>query len=79
VQFKYLGMTATKTNFIQEEIKRISNSGKTCDASVQNLLSSCLLSKNVKIRIFKTIILPVVLYCCETRSLPLKERQTEGL
>jgi hypothetical protein len=40
---------------------------------VQNLLSSRLLSKNIRIRIFKTIILPVVLYGCETWSLTLKE------
>jgi hypothetical protein len=40
---------------------------------VQNLLSSRLLSKNVKIRIYKTIILPVVLYVCETWSLTLRE------
>jgi hypothetical protein len=40
---------------------------------VQNLLSSRLLSKNIKIRIYKTIILPVVLYGCETRCLILKE------
>jgi hypothetical protein len=42
--------------------------------SVHNLLSSRLLSKNVKIRIYKTIILPVVLYGCETWSLPLREQ-----
>jgi hypothetical protein len=41
--------------------------------SVQNLLSSRLLSKNLKIRIYKTIILPVVLYGCETWSLILRE------
>jgi hypothetical protein len=40
---------------------------------VQNLLSSRLLSKNIKIRIYKTIILPVVLYGCETLSLTLRE------
>jgi hypothetical protein len=40
---------------------------------VQNLLSSRLLSKNVKIRIYKTIILPVVLYGCETCSITLRE------
>jgi hypothetical protein len=45
------------------------NSGNACYHSVQNLLSSRLLSKNIKIRIYKTIILPVVLYCCETWSL----------
>ena len=41
--------------------------------SVQNLLSSRLLSKNIKIRRYKTIILPVVLYGCETWSLTLRE------
>jgi len=40
---------------------------------VQNLLSSCLLSKNLKIKIYRTIILPVVLYGCETWSLSLRE------
>jgi hypothetical protein len=58
---------------IQEEIKRRLNSGNACYHSVQNLLSSHLLSKNVQIRIHKTIILPVVLYGCETWSLTLKE------
>ena len=37
-----------------------------------NFLSSRLLSKNLKIKIFRTIILPVVLYGCETLSLPLR-------
>jgi hypothetical protein len=40
---------------------------------VQNLLSSSLLSKNVKIKIYRTVILPVVLYGCETWSLALRE------
>jgi hypothetical protein len=40
---------------------------------VQNLLSSRLLSKNIKVRIYKTIILPVVLYGCETWSLIVRE------
>jgi hypothetical protein len=68
-QFKYLGMAVTNQNLIQEEIKRRPNSGNACYHSVQNLLSSCLLLKNVKVRIYKTIILPVVLYGCETWSL----------
>jgi hypothetical protein len=71
-QFKYLGTTATNQNLIQEEIMRL-NSGNACYNSVQGLLSSHLLSKNLKIRIYKTIILPVVLYGCETWSLTLKE------
>jgi hypothetical protein len=53
--------------------KRRLNSCNACYRSVQNLLSSCLRSKIVKIRIYKTIILPVVLYGCETCSLTLRE------
>jgi hypothetical protein len=67
-QFKYLGTTVTNQTLVQEEIKTRLNSGNACYHSVQNLLSSRLLSKNVKIRIYKTIILPVVLYGCENWS-----------
>ena len=42
---------------------------------MQNVLSSRLLSKNVKIKIYRTIILPVVLYGCETWSLTLREER----
>jgi hypothetical protein len=49
------------------------NSGNACNHSIQNLLSSRLLSKNVKTRIYETIILPVVFYGRETWSLTLKE------
>jgi hypothetical protein len=73
LQFKYLGTTVTNQNLIQEEIKRRLNSGNTCYHSVQNLSSSCLPSKNIKTRIHKTIILPVVLYGCETWSPTLRE------
>jgi hypothetical protein len=45
-QFRYLGTTITKQNLIQEEIKRRLNSGNACYHSVQNLLSTRLLSKN---------------------------------
>jgi hypothetical protein len=72
-QFNYLG-TITNQNLIQEEIKRILNSGNACYHSVQTLLSSRLLSKNLKIGICKTIMLPVVLYGCETWSLTLREK-----
>jgi hypothetical protein len=70
-QFKYLGTTRTNENLIQEEIKRRLNSSTACYHSVQNLLSSILLSKNIKVRIYKTIILPVVLYGCENWSVTL--------
>jgi hypothetical protein len=63
----------TNQNLIQVEIKRRLNSGNACYDSVQNLLSSPLLSKNLKIRLYKTIILPVVLYGRETWSLTLRE------
>ena len=60
---------------IQEEIKSRLNSGNACYHSVQNLLSSSLLSKNLKITIYRTITLPVVLYGCETWSLTLREER----
>jgi hypothetical protein len=50
-QFRYLGKSVTNQNLIQEEIKRRLNSGNACYHSDQNLLSSRLLSKNLKIRI----------------------------
>ena len=46
-----------------------------CYHSVQNLLSSRLLSNNLKIKIYRTIILPVVLHGCETWSLTLREER----
>jgi hypothetical protein len=47
-QFKYLGTTVTSQNLIQEEIKRRQNSINAWYHSVQKILSSCLLSKNIK-------------------------------
>jgi hypothetical protein len=58
---------------MQDEIKSRLNSGNACYRSVQSLLSSRLLSRNVKVKIYKTIILPVVLYGCETCSLTVRE------
>ena len=74
-EFKYLGTNLTNQNSIAEEIKSRLRSGNACHYSVQNLLSSMLLSKNVKIKIYRTIILPVVLYGCETWSLTLREER----
>jgi len=78
-EFRYLGKTLTNKNSIQEEIKSRLKSGNACYYSVQNLLSSSLLSKNLKIKIYRTIILPVVLYGCETWSLTLKEERRLSL
>jgi hypothetical protein len=72
-QLKYLGRTVTNQNLIQEEIKRRLNSGNACYHSVQNLLSSRLLSKKLKIRIYKTIIFACGSLWCETWSLTLRE------
>ena len=74
-EFKYLGTTSTNQNSILEEIKSRLRSGNACYHSVQNLFSSRLLSKNLKIKIYRTIILPVVLYGCETWSLILREQR----
>jgi hypothetical protein len=58
---------------MHEEINCRLNSGNACCHSVHGLLSSRLLSGNVKDKIHKTIILPAVLYGCETWSLTLRE------
>ena len=68
-QFKYLGTTLTNQNSIQEEIKSRLKSGNACYHSVQKLL----LSKDLKIKVYRSIILPLVLYGCETWSLTLRE------
>jgi hypothetical protein len=60
-KFKYLGTTLTDQNVMTEEIKSRLNSGNACYHSVQSLLSSRLLSRNVKVEICKTTILIVVL------------------
>ena len=65
-EFNYLGTTLTNQNSIFEEIKSRLRSENACYHLVQNLLSSRLLSKNLKFKIYRTIILPVVLYGCET-------------
>ena len=74
-EFKYLRTTLTNQNSIQKEIKSRLKSGNACYYSVQNILSSSLLSKNLKIKIYRTIIFPVVLYECETWSLTLREER----
>ena len=72
-EFKYLATTLTHENSNAEEIKSRLRSGNACYYSVQNLLSSRLLPNNLKIKIYRTITLSVVLYGCETCSLTLWE------
>jgi len=63
--FRYLGTTLTNQNSIQKEIKSSLKSGNACYHSVQNLLSSTLLSKNIKIKVHRTIIL--LLFCMSVK------------
>jgi hypothetical protein len=65
-KFKYLETTPMKQNSIHERIQNRLNLGNACYHSVQNFLSSRLLSENVKTKMYRTIILPVVLYRSET-------------
>ncbi len=60
--FKYLGTTLTNQNSIQKEIKRRLKLGNACFQSVQNLLSSCLLSKNLKIEIYIELYFTCLIY-----------------
>jgi len=70
-----LGTTLKNQNTIAEEIKSRLKSGNACYHSVQNLLSSRLLSKNLNINIYRTVVLPVVLYGFECWSLKLREER----
>ena len=73
-EFKYFGTTLTNQNSIPEQIKSTLRSGNACCHSMQNLLSSRFLSKNLKFKIYRTVILRVVLYVCETWSLTLRRK-----
>ena len=70
-----MGTTLTNQNSIQEEIKSRLKSRNACYHSVWNLLSSSLIFKNLKIQIYRTIILPVFVYGCATWSLTLREER----
>ena len=59
-EFKYVGTTLTNQNSIQEEIMSGLKSGNACYHSVQDLLSSSLLYKKLKTKIYKSIALPIV-------------------
>jgi hypothetical protein len=72
-QFKYLAMAARNQNLICVEITSRTFFGDACCHSVRNHWSIHLLFKNIRIKIYKTMILPVVLYGCETWSLILRE------
>ena len=74
-QSKHLGEPLTNQNSVQEEIQSRVKSGNACYHSPQILLSCSLLSKNMKIEIYRNIILPVGLDGCETWSVKSREEQ----
>jgi len=74
-EFKYFGTNLTYQNSIAEEIKSRLKSGNACYHSVHSLLFSRLQSKNLKMKISRTIILPVVLFGCGTWSLTFREER----
>ena len=74
-EFKYLGTTLTNQNSVQEEIKSRLKSGNVCYHSLQNLLSSSKLYKNIKPKVYRIIIFPVIMYVCGTWSLTLREER----
>jgi hypothetical protein len=71
-------MTVTNQNCVHEEIESRLNSGML-SAMQFSLLRSWMLSKIVKINIWKNIILSAALYGCETWSFTLREEHRQGI
>jgi len=71
-EFEYLGTIVTNPNCILREVKSRLNLGNVCYSYDKNLLSSCLLSKNIKIKRYSTVILLIILYGYEMWSLTLR-------
>ena len=74
-QLKNLGTTLMNQNSIQEEIESRLKPGNAYHHSVQNLLPCSLIPKNIKIKIYRTIILSDVLYGCEIWSITWREER----
>jgi hypothetical protein len=70
-KFQHFGINVTNKNCICEEIKSRLNVGNACYHSLQSLILPS--PNNIKVKVHKTIILPVILYGCETLSLTLRE------
>ena len=76
-KFRYLGVTVTNANDIHEEIKRRINMGNACSYPLEKILSSRLLSKKLKLKTYKTIILQVVLV--KVKVSPLQAMKAHGV
>jgi hypothetical protein len=72
-EFKNLGIALTNQNYIKKKIKSRLKSRNAFNYSVQNLFSSILLSKGIKIKIYRTTFLFFVMYGCEIWLLTLRE------
>ena len=70
--FRYLGSTVTESNDIIVEIKEKIAAGNRCLRSLDRIMKARYISKRVKIRIYKTIIKPIVVFGSETWTLPEK-------
>jgi len=70
--FKHLRTTLTNKNSIQEEIKSRLKSGNACYLSGAESFVFLFAIQILKIRVYRTLILPVVLYTCETCSLTMR-------
>jgi hypothetical protein len=75
--FECFGTTLTDQNSVQNEIMSKLKTENACYHSVQNHLPSRLIKKNIKIMIYSNIILPLVLYGCETRPLTMREEEKQ--
>jgi hypothetical protein len=73
VKLKYLGTMLTDQNCMNEEINSRLNSGNASYHLIESLFSSHLLLRNIKVEVYKTIIVPFVLYGCDTSSLILRQ------
>jgi len=74
-EFRYLETALTNQNLMQEEINSRLKLGNACYHSVQNLLFSSLLSKNLKTKIYRTIILPNLCGCATLSFILRVERR----
>jgi len=72
--FRYFVITLTTLHCIHEKIKTRLKLGNVCYHSAQNILSCSLLSKNITTKIFRSNILPAILFGCEICSLTQREK-----
>lgn len=73
--FKYLGVVISNKNTEETEIQNRLNLANGCFYALNKLMSSKLLSQTTKIRLYKTIISPILLYGAETWKLNKKEEK----